>query len=295
LPMLISTVKRALRDIRNNLYLHAVCVVTIALAVFILGAFSLFYVNATELLDAWKKGVRVMVYLDQGISESRRAEIASRIEGFDAVAAVSFVPKKQAFEALQADIGKQSELLAGLKENPLPDAFEVRLAGSVANLGDVGGIAVGVASIEGVDDVEYARKWLSQFAGVYKLFKVTGMVLVAMFFLAIVFIVANTLRLILYARREEIEVMWIVGADESFIKFPFYLEGLLLGLAGGVLGLAVLYAAYFSTVPQFAPDVLFSFYEIRFLPAGIWMLLLLASMMVGCAGCHFSIKRFIRI
>src|SRR6056297_2104644 len=122
--MFMLTVKRALRDIRNNLYLHTVCVVTIALAVFILGAFAMFYINATELLDAWKKGVRVMVYLEQGISESRRAEIASRIEGFDAVAALSFVPKKQAFEALQADIGKQSELLAGLKENPLPDAFE---------------------------------------------------------------------------------------------------------------------------------------------------------------------------
>jgi cell division transport system permease protein len=89
--------------------------------------------------------------------------------------------------------------------------------------------------------------------------------------------------------------MRIVGADERFIKAPFYIEGLLLGLSGGGLGLFFLYFAYLGTVPSFAPEVLFSFFEIRFLPASVCFLILLSSMGIGWAGCHFSIKRFLRI
>jgi len=293
--MTSSTIKRALRDMRNNAYLHTICVITISLAVFILSAFALFYINATELLDAWKKGVRVVAYVADGLSAQRMTAIKSRIQALDGVETVEFVSKQSAFDALKADIGEQSALLEGLEENPLPDAFEVRLAQSFVNLEAIGRLAAGIASIEGVDDVEYAQKWLSRFAGVYNLFKVTGLVLVGMFFIAIVFIVANTIRLILYSRREEIEIMWIVGADESFIKAPFYLESLLLGLAGGVAGVVFLYLAYLGTVPNFAPEILFSFYEIRFLPASIWVVIVFCSMVVGWAGCHFSIQRFLKI
>lgn len=290
-----STVKRALRDIRNNLYLHAICLVTISLAVFILSAFALFYINATELLDAWKKGVRVMVYVADDLADERLAAMESRIKSLEGVVRVEFVSRRSAFDALKADIGEQSTLLEGLDENPLPDAFEVRLAESFVNLDAIGRLAARIAAIEGVDDVAYAQKWLRQFAGVYNLFKATGLVLVGMFFLAIVFIVANTIRLILYSRRQEIEIMWIVGADEHFIKSPFYLESLLLGLVGGVSGVVFLYLAYLGTVPGVAPEILFSFFEIRFLPASVWAAIVCCSMAVGWAGCHFSIKRFLRI
>ncbi|HMA67953.1 MAG TPA: FtsX-like permease family protein, partial [Desulfosalsimonadaceae bacterium] len=182
----------------------------------------------------------------------------------------------------------------GLKTNPLPDAFEIRLSASSAELEEIGRFAASVAAIEGVDDVEYAQKWLSQFSGVYNLFTVTGLALVGMFVVAIVFIVANTLRLILYSRREEIEIMWIVGADEAFIKSPFYLESLLLGLAGGAAGLLLLGLAYMGTVPRFGPEILFSDFEIRFLPASICALVIVSSTIVGWAGCHFSIKRFLQ-
>jgi cell division transport system permease protein len=293
--MIPSTIRRALRDIYNHFYLHTVCVVTIALAVFILSAFALFYINATELLDAWKKGVRVIAYLGGNLSRERLEAVENRIRGLEGVASVEFISRQRAFEDLKADIGERSSLLDGLGHNPLPDAFEVRVSESLADISEIGALAAAIAAIEDVADVDYARKWLSRFSGVYRLFKVTGLALVGMFFIATVFIVANTLRLILYSRREEIEIMRIVGADERFIKAPFYIEGLLLGLSGGGLGLFFLYFAYLGTVPSFAPEVLFSFFEIRFLPASVCLLILLSSMGIGWAGCHFSIKRFLRI
>jgi len=293
--MIRFTLKRALRDIWNNFYLHMVCVVTISLAVFILSAFALFYINATELLDAWKQGARVIAYVDGALSDDRRGDIMAKIEAMNGVAGVDFVSKEAAFAALKADIGDQSTILEGLNENPLPDAFEIRLGESFINLDAIGRLAANIAAIEGVDDVEYAQKWLSRFAGVYNLFKITGLVLVAMFFFATLFIVANTIRLILYSRREEIEIMRIVGADEAFIKHPFYVEGFLLGFTGAGIGLGFLYLAYLATVPNFAPEILMSFFEIRFIPGMLLAGLVLCSMIIGWAGCHFSIKRFLTI
>ena len=289
------TFKRALRDIRNNFYLHMVCVVTISLAVFILSAFALFYINATELLDAWKKGARVIAYVGGDLSQVQRDAIRAKIKAMKGVSAVDFVSKEAAFDALKADIGEQSALLEGLNENPLPDAFEIRLYETFINLEAIGLLATNIAGLEGVDDVEYAQKWLSQFAGVYNLFKVTGLVLVAMFFIATIFIVANTIRLILYSRRQEIEIMRIVGADEEFIKHPFYFEGLLLGFSGAVIGLGFLYLAYLATVPNFTPEILMNFFEIQFIPGMFLIGLVICSMMIGWAGCHFSIKRFLKI
>ncbi len=292
--MIRFTFKRALRDIYNNFYLHMVCVVTISMAVFILSAFALFYINATELLDAWKKGARVIAYVDDEFSNEPKTAIKEQIEALNGVAAVDFIPKEDAFDALKENMGEQSALLDGLNHNPLPDAFEARLSESFVNLEGIGGLAANIAAIKGIEDVEYAQKWLTQFAGVYNLFKVTGLVLVAMFFIAIIFIVANTVRLILYSRREEIEIMRIVGADEAFIKHPFYLEGLLLGLTGGMIGLIFLYLAYLLTVPNFAPKILISFFEIQFIPGTFLMALVLCSMIIGWLGCHFSIKRFLK-
>lgn len=293
--MIRFALKRALRDIRNNFYLHGVCMVTISLAVFILSAFALFYINATELLDAWKQGARVIAYVDAELSDARRHDVMAEIERMDGVAGVDFVSKETAFSALKEDIGEQSTLLEGLNENPLPDAFEIGMSESFINLDAIGRLAANIGAIEGIDDVEYAQKWLSRFAGVYNLFKITGLVLVAMFFLAILFIVANTIRLILYSRREEIEIMRIVGADDAFIRHPFYVEGLLLGFTGAGIGLGFLYLAYLATIPSFAPEILVSFFELRFIPGPLLAGLVLCSMMIGWAGCHFSIKRFLKI
>ncbi len=289
-----SSLRRAAEDIKNNLYLYAVCTAVISMCVFILSAFALFYINATELLDAWKSGIRVTAYLGEGISKSGIESVRKEISALEGVASVEFISKKRAFESLREDMGGRSDLLSVLDKNPLPDAFEVRISDSFVDSDEIESIAVRIESIENVDDVEYARKWLDRFGGVYSLFRLTGLVLAAMFVLALTFIVANTLRLILYSRRDEIEIMWIVGADEAFIKQPFYLEGIFLGFTGAVIGLGFLYLAFLATVPRFEPEVLFSFYEIRFLPPFMTLSILLCSTGVGWAGCRFSVKRFLK-
>lgn len=222
--MIVSAAKRALTDIVNNKFLHFASVFTIALSVFIVSAFSLFFNNATDFLDAWRSGVRITAYLNANVPELQRTELMENVRNFSGVSAIKFISKDDAYNDLQEKIGQLSSLLDGLDKNPLPDSIEITLADSYRQIEDIEKLATKIRELPHVEDVEYAQKWLYRFNGIYNLFKVTGMVLVSIFFIATLLIIANTIRLIMYSRREEIEIIRIIGADEAFIKYPLFLK-----------------------------------------------------------------------
>jgi len=294
LNMLPSTVQRAFTDIANNKYLHAVSIITIALSVFIVSAFALFYINVTDFLDAWKKGIRIIVYLNDGVTQQDRTELIGAVGKFEGVSEIGFVSKEAALKDLKEKIGQQSALLEGIDTNPLPDSLEIILSGTARKLGDLEKLANDIRALPHVQDVEYAQKWLSRFTGVYNLFQVTGLVLASIFFIATLLIVANTIRIIMFTRRKEIEIMRIVGADEAFIKYPFYIESLLQGFWGGFIGLLLLYLSYRMTMSRVEQDAMFSFFEITFIPVTFLAGIVASSMIIGWMGCYFSIRKFLK-
>lgn len=287
-------VQRAAKDFRNHKYLHGLCVLTIALSVFIVSAFSLFYLNATEVLDAWRKGIRIIAYLDADTSEANRRDLMASAGQLEGVAHVTFIPREAAFEELKAKIGDQTSLLAGLSDNPLPDAFEIRLSDTYRDLEDIEKLAARIRSLDHVDDVEYAQKWLHRFKGVYHLFQITGMVLVAVFFIATLMITANTIRLIMYARREEIEIMRVVGADDAFIKYPLYIQSVVLGFIGSAGGLICLFLSYALAMANVGSPSVISMFDIRFVPLSLLSGIVVCSMIIGWLGCWFSIRKFLK-
>ena len=292
---MIPVLRRAIADFINYRFLHGVCVITIALSVFIISAFSLFFINASGLMNTWQKGIRIIVYLKGNVDDAGRSELMRTIRSFDGVQSISFISKADAFSWLKNEIGRQSALLDGLTENPLPDSLEVRLGNSMMNLKDIKALAGKIRSLDRVDEVEYAQKWLERFSGVYNLFKITGIALVGLIFVAIIFIVANTIRLILYSRSDEIEITRIIGADDAFITHPLYIEGALLGFFGGIIGLSMLSVFFAVSIPGLTPTGVLPFYQIRFIPPGMMAGIVLSSMIVGWLGCYFSIRRFLKI
>jgi len=293
--MLIVAAKRALTDIVNNKFLHMVSIVTIALSVFIVSAFSLFFNNATDFLDAWRKGVRIIAYMSDNVPDSQRIELMETIRNSSGVAAIEFISKDDAYNDLKRKIDQQSSLLDGLDKNPLPDSLEIILADSCRRLEDIEELSQNIGGLPHVADVEYAQKWLYRFNGIYNLFKVTGLVLVSIFFIATLLIIVNTIRLVMYTRREEIEIIRIIGADEAFIKYPLFFEALAQGFLGGVAGLLMLYLAFILTVPNLAQDTVFSFFEIRFISIKFSLTIVFCSMMIGWVGCFFSIRKFLKL
>jgi cell division transport system permease protein len=293
--MLIFAAKRALTDIVNNKFLHMVSIVTIALSVFIVSAFSLFFNNATDFLDAWRKGIRIIAYMGDNVAAPQRIELMETIRNSNGVAAIEFISKDDAYNDLKRKIGQQSSLLDGLDKNPLPDSLEITLADSYRRLEDIEKLAKTIGEMPHIEDIEYAQKWLYRFNGIYNLFKVTGLVLVSIFFIATLLIIANTIRLIMYTRREEIEIIRIIGADEAFIKYPLFFEALAQGFLGGVAGLLMLYLAFILTVPNLTPETVFAFFEIRFISVTFSLTIVFCSMMIGWAGCFFSIRKFLKL
>lgn len=286
--------KRALQDIIDHKFLNAITIITIAISILIVSAFSLFFVNANEIINSWKKGIRIMAYLKPGVPEVKIPELKQKIKRINGIQDIRFIPKSKALQLLKKQMKRQSSLFENLKENPLPDAFEIRLIASSQNQDEVEIIATRLESFPQVDEVEYGKRWLGRFTNFFNLFRLTGYAMGALFFMATVLIVANTIRLMLYSRREEVEIMRLVGATDRFIKAPFYIQGLIQGAFGGIIGITILFITFMfisSSVDQgFSPGL----FTIKFLSPGAFFGIILCSMFVGWIGCYISLKQFLK-
>jgi len=286
--------KRAVKDILDHRFLSAVAIITIAISILIASAFALFFINVSGIVNSWQKGIRIMVYLEPNSPETKVVEIKRKIQDMKGVQDVRFISKKEALEGLKDQMKRQSSLLEGLKENPLPDAFEVRLEKSFQNKDQVEMLAAQLKSLSLTDDVEYGQVWLERFTNIVNLLRVTGYAMGVLFFLATVFIVANTIRLVLYSRREEVEIMRLVGATDGFIKAPFYMEGLIQGALGGMIGLAALFVLYVAISSNVEHGLTPGMFTIRFLSRKTFFGILACSMLVGWTGCFLSLKQFLK-
>jgi cell division transport system permease protein len=257
-------------------------------------AFVLFFINANDIMNEWKKGIRIMAYLKPEVPEENLREIEKEIQGVYGVENVRFISKEEALETLRNQMRRQSSIFDGLAENPLPDAFEIRMIKSSQSMEKVESLAREIEKLASIDDVEYGQSWLGRLTNVFNLFRFAGYAMGCLFFMAVVFIMANTIRLVLYSRQEEVEIMRLVGATDNFIKAPFYIEGLILGALGGLIGLSVLFIIYLLISSNVESDFTSGFLTLRFL--SVWMSLgiLLGSMLVGWLGCYLSLKQFLK-
>lgn len=287
--------QRAVRDMLENRFLNVVSIITIALSVFVVSVFGLFFLNLSDVMDTWERDARIMAYLTPGVTNEGLLEIEKRIDAMHGVAQVRFIPKSEALELLREQLQRQSSLLSDLKENPLPDAFEVRMEASPQSGETLEALASRLDAISVVDEVEYGQQWLGRFSNLFSFLRITGYAIGCLFFMATVFITANTIRLALYSRQEEIEIMRLVGATDGFIKAPFYIEGLILGALGGIMGLVALSITFVLISSNVGQGFSSSFFHIRFFPLGICFGIILCSMFIGWTGCYLSLRQFLRV
>jgi cell division transport system permease protein len=286
--------KKAFKDLARHRFLSIVTILTFVLSILIVGSFGLFFLNANDVMKTWKRGIRVMVYLKEGISEPERLDTRSQIKAITGVMDTRYISKSEALEQLRQQLKQQSSLLNGLNENPLPDAFEVTLQPDARQEEAVALIARRIESINTVSDTEYGQLWIQGVSKAFDLFRLAGYGLGGLFFTAAVLITANTIRLVLYSRREEIEVMRLVGAAKGFIKAPFFLESLIQGACGSIIALALLYAAYHSVNAHMEQGVLTGFMVLRFFSPPTLLEIVLAGMAMGWLGCYISLKQFLK-
>jgi cell division transport system permease protein len=293
--MLILFFRRAIEDFRNNRLLNIVTLLTISLSILIASAFILFFINTSEIMNFWKKGLRIMAYLKADVPRSELSNIKQQIQTMDGVESLRFISKEDALNQLKAQMQRQASLFDNLDKNPLPDGFEIEISPANQSWEKIEALAAQIESLDAVEEVEYGQKWFGHFTQLFELFTITGYAMCTIFVMAAVFIMANTIRLVIYSRRDEIEIMRLVGAAERFIKIPFYIQGLLQGALGAGIGLIVLFAVFLFLTSNLEQGFFSGFFNIRFLSPMIGGAILLTSALAGWLGSYISLKQYLRV
>ncbi len=278
--------REALAGFQRSPVLTGLAAGMVGLALFVVGLFGLVTHNLRVALDQIESRVEVVAYLHD---ESTAADIEAAVQELRAqpeVSAVLYVSKDSALARAQRDLHDFEEIFSGLDVNPLPASLEIRLAEGSRGAGTVDLIASIAQASPVVEDVEFGREWVDRLDTLRRLAGASSLALGLAFALVAALIIGTALRIAIFARRDEIYVMRLVGARDGFIRAPFLLEGLLTGFLGGVLAV-VLTALAYRVVTQFL-------FRIDWLPVG-WVLAgLLAGTLLGGGASILAVRRHLR-
>ena len=242
---------RALRGLAASPVTSVVATGTIALCLLLAGAFALLLVNMERVLSHFGEEVRISAYLSDELPPDAQAALVPRVRQLPGVESVVFVSKQAALERFRASPFGRASLLDGLDENPLPASLEIVLVPAQRNSQGVDALVERLRGLPGVDELGYGHEWVEGYARAVRLVRGIALALGLVLALATLLIVSNTIRLAVYSRRDEIEILALVGAGRVFVAMPFLLEGLLEGAAGGGLALACLALAFHATTSGF--------------------------------------------
>jgi cell division transport system permease protein len=283
----------ALGSLRRQRWSVAFSVLTIAAALLVLGGFLLVTVNLDRAVSKWSAAAEFSIYLRDDISQEQRVALNKLLADHPAVAAREYVSKADAVLRFKQDF---PDLAAGLDDmplNPLPASIEVRLRAGRADGATIEALARRLREAEGVADVRFDRRWLERLGGIVTGLQWAGWILGGVLLAAAVLTVATVVRLALHARRDEVDIMQLMGAPISLLRGPLVFEGLLQGGAGALVALAALYVVYVIVRGQFSGALgpAFDLALVGFLPPAIAALLVLGGMGVGCAGGYLAARQ----
>jgi cell division transport system permease protein len=267
---------------------NVLSVLTITIALFVLGVFLLVNSNVQRWLAQWNAAAEFSVYLDPAVTPDQRSAIEHVLSSSRVVATTEFVSAIEAMRRFAKTFPELARSARDLGEHPLPPSFEVRLRPGAGEGAELEQLAAQLGRLPGVSDVRYDRRWIQRLTTMARAGGVVGAVLAGLLVLAAALTVASVVRLALHARRDEIEIMHLVGAPLSFIRGPFILEGVLHGGVGAVVALIALYVLFAAgrmQVAALASPISGSQAElIGFLPATWTLGLIAGGMFVGCIG-----------
>jgi len=228
-----------------------IAVVTIGVTLVLAGGFALLLRNMEELLDHFGDDLRVTAYLESEVSGEALRALKDRVLAIPGVEDVESLSQDEALERFRASVGSGSALLDGLDINPLPASLEISLSDDRRSAEGMEAVANVIEGLAGVESLSSGRDWVEGYLRAVALVRSVGVGLGIILALATLLIVSNTIRLGIFARRDELEILSLVGASRPFVQTPFLLEGVVQGAAGGAIALGLLYALFRFALPGF--------------------------------------------
>jgi cell division transport system permease protein len=278
------------RSLVRNSWMTIASISTVAIALLVLGVFLLVAVNVNVITEHMESQIEITAYLRE-IDSNELLRLQNEISAMSGVSVVEHITRDEAWQRLLEWYGNDRSFLAGWDEdNPLRDSLEIR----VDNPGQATEVAVRVSGLSGIEEVVYGREIVEQLLVITRMIRLIGIGIMVGLALAAMFIIANTIRITVFARRREISIMRYVGATNWFIRWPFVIEGWVLGLTGALLASSILAWGYFYAVRYLVSAV--PFWPLvapwPFLQQMALLLMAIGSF-IGICGSGVSIRRYL--
>ncbi len=284
----------SLRSVRANMPSAIFTALTLGFSLAILALFAVVFLNLNTMVTGLGDKTVIVAYVKDSALAAGPERLKSEALGVPGVSAAEFISKEAAFSELKSGFRGHEAIFEGVDANPLPASMEIKLKDSFKDPSKVTGAVERLKAMSWVEEVQYSAEWVERFSAFLRFVELGASVIGVFLAAAVLFIISNTIRLTVYARKDEIEIMRLVGASDLYIKAPFFIEGALQGFAGGLIALLMLggaglmlsseipaYLAFVVTVPISTPMLFLS--------------LVCAGIFMGVAGSLISMGRFLKV
>ena len=281
----------ALSLVRNS-WMTIASIAIVAVSLIILGSSILLVFNADYLAGRLESKLEISVFLKDDLESSEITEIGKEIKVTPGVAELQFISKEAALQDIKESFGDRKEILDNLPRNPLSDAYRVK----AADANQVPALAKSFERLEGVDTVRYGKGTVEKLLVITHWVRLVSLGLMGVLGVAAVFLIATTIRMSVFARRNEISIMKYLGATNWYVRAPFLIEGMVLGLIGAALAVAVVYFGYAALVNQIKVSIPFitpvaGGEVLQYVVGGLLGL----GMLIGAFGSIVSVRRFLKV
>ncbi len=288
--------REAIVSIKNNRGINLITIGTFTISMTIMGGFLIVYVNFNAVINKWSERVQLVIYLKDDLPIKDLDEIKKKIFSDSRVEKYTYISKDEALRAFRKRLKDNSGILDGLDTNPLPASFIVTLKDDLMESDYLKRLAKRIEGLKGIEDTEFGEGWIERFETVTLFLRFVIIAIGGLLTIGLIFVTSNTIRLSLYSRQDEIEIMKLVGATNWFIRGPFMIEAMIQGLLGVLLSLVLLFIIYRLILFRFEYSVaiLTGFAHISFIPIEMTTCMILAGIIIGCTGSMISVGRFLK-
>ncbi len=280
-----------IKSLWREKWINLLTLLSISIGLSLVTTFIMFTINMDSVIQRWAKNFGRVVYLSETISEIDETSLVTQFKKDPDILDIKYISKDTALQELRAILGSNALVVEGLSENPLPSSFELRVKRHLLEPGLVKRKAEKIAKLSGVEEVQYGEKWLSSLYTISRAMKLGALIIGCAIFIAITFITYSTIKIFFYRRKEEIETLKLLGATRSFVRVPFLIEGLIIGLLGGILSSLAIFGIYTFTsakVTEFLPSIQFFMAS---LPFQVYLVVPLAGALVSVIGSYIAVGK----
>jgi cell division transport system permease protein len=293
----LISLKTTISNIRSNTQTFLISVMTIAISIGILGIFLIIFFNLNGFLASWNQHVELVIYLQDDISPAQKISLKDLVKSNSKILSLEEVSKERAWQEFKSNQESNSNLKLDLGFNPLPASYKIRFKASENRSVNISEFAEKIRNDGGVESVEYGEEWIDRFEKFMVFCQIFLLGVGGLLSLGLILIISNTIRLSIYSRQEEIELMLLIGATPSFVRIPFLLEGMLQGFFGSLFSLGIMGSLYIYLKNEFQSsiDSIARGMDFQFISEPFLLILVGSSVFIGFVASYISTYQFMQV